>query len=221
MNTKKPRIIVMVLGLICIIMAASTITAFALAGTSTDELKEKEKTIADLNTQLAKLTNELAILMQNQNQYENQTSQINDLKTQIDALNSDLDTANKNLEVLKKIVNLDAKTVIYNKTLIQNAGDRNNIFHESTAYAGYILIEATSNSTNSCYFEISYTFKNVLFEHKVYLDKANEKTTIILPVLPATLKIILGNDNDNITTEDAKNPTIYDNKVQAAITLVY
>jgi hypothetical protein len=80
----------------------------------------------------------IAILMQNQNQYKNQTAQINDLRAQIDALNRGLATANKNIDVLKKIANLETKAIIYNKTLIQNAGDRNNIFHESIDYAGYI-----------------------------------------------------------------------------------
>ncbi|MCL2477075.1 hypothetical protein [Candidatus Bathycorpusculum sp.] len=215
---KSPSIMVIALGLICIILAASTIAAFTLKTNDTTELDKKDKKIEDLNAQIVKLTNEIAVLMQNQNQNPDQTATINSLNNRIATLNEELAAANKRAEDWRKIVNLEESELIVNKTVVHTAGDKETIYHETMRYASYIVVEATPNSTDTCYIEVSYTYNGSPISFKEYFGKANEKHTLIFPVLPASLRIVIGNDNDKVGDEDA--PKI-DNKVNVLITLRY
>jgi len=218
---KSPSIMVIALGLICIILAASTIAAFTLNTPDTTELDKKDKKIDELNTQIAKLTAEIAVLIQNQNQNPDQTATINSLNAKITSLNEEIATAKASAEGWRKIAALEMSEAIYNKTMAQKAGDRDTIYQETLKYAGYIVIEATPNSTNTCYIELSYTHGGTLFEKTVYLGKAAEKTTIMWPILPATLKIVISNDNHKVDNEDDEEIEIFDNKVTALITYYY
>jgi len=217
---KSPSIMVIALGLICIILAASTIAAFTLNTPDTTELDKKDKKIDELNAQIVRLTNEIANLLANQTQNNDQTATINNLNSKIAELNAKLDAANANAEEWRKIATLEMSSVIYNNTLAQKAGEKHNIYQETLKYAGYIVIEATPNSTNTCYIELSYTYGSTVFENKVYLGKAGETTKIMWPVLPAQLKIVIGNENDKVTSED-EEVKIFDNKVNALITYHY
>jgi len=221
---KSPSIMVIALGLICIILAASTIAAFTLKTNDTTELDKKDKKIEDLNAQIVKLTNEIAVLMQNQNQNPDQTATINSLNSRIEALNEELATVKQTAEDRRKIINLEESDAIYNDTLTQKAGDRDTIYHETLRYAGYIVIDATPNSTDTCYVEVSYTFNNVPFVHKIFFGNADEKTSVLLPILPASLKIIIGNTNDKVSNEDDTKKDadkIDNNKVKLLITYYY
>jgi len=218
---KSPSIMVIALGLICIILAASTIAAFILNTPDTTELDKKDKKIDELNTQIVNLTSQIAVLLANQTQNNDQTATINSLNAKIADLNEKINAANASADEWRKIATLEMSHAIYNDTLIQKAGQTHIIYQETLKYAGYIVIEATPNSTNTCYIELSYTHGGTLFEKTVYLGKAAEKTTIMWPILPATLKIVISNDNHKVDNEDDEEIEIFDNKVTALITYYY
>ena len=218
---KSPSIMVIALGLICIILAASTIAAFILNTPDTTELDKKDKKIDELNTQIVNLTSQIAVLLANQTQNNDQTATINSLNAKIADLNEKINAANASADEWRKIATLEMSHAIYNDTLIQKAGQTHIIYQETLKYAGYIVIEATSNSTNTCFIELSYTYGNTVFEKTVTLAKAGEKVSITWPILPAALKIGIGNRNNEVTSEDGSEVTIYDNKVTTLITYHY
>jgi len=220
-QTKKgPSILVIALGLICIILAASTIAAFTLNTSDTDKLDEKDKTIASLNTQIETLTKQVATLIVG-NDNEDKTATINSLNAQLTTAGNNLAAANANIADLRNIVELKMTKELYNKTITQDAGKETHIFQGTIEYAGYLVIEAKSNST-STKGTVSYNFKNAPF--KFDIDFGDEKTakTTIIPVLPAEINIVISNTNDKVTSEDEEKPaTIYDNKAELIVTLIY
>ena len=215
---KSPSILVIALGLICIILAASTIAAFTLNTPDTTELDKKDKKIDELNTQVAKLTAEIAVLVANQNQNTDQTATINSLNAKIASLNEEIAAAKSAAESWRRIATLEESEVVFNKTITQYQETSEIIFRESTKYAGYVVIEASANSTETVYFEISYTYKDLDYYQKEYLGREGVKSTILVPVLPSSVKITVGNDNQIIDGADKER---MDAKINILITMYW
>ncbi|MCL2135733.1 MAG: hypothetical protein FWH37_09370 [Candidatus Bathyarchaeota archaeon] len=209
---KSSRTIVIALGVICSILAVSTIAAFTL-NPAQDMLDKKDKTINELNNQIATLTNQVAALLMLQNKTEEQTIEITDLKEQITTMNERYEEAQQHL-------NLTVTEVVYNNTLHQETGKTTTIFYDKVDYAGYILVESESNST-STYVQIkyTYTYDNQDLEFLYKVDLGTAKKSIVLPILPATVEVIIGNANDKVNTEEKAE--IFDNKANIIAKIFY
>ncbi|MCL2358951.1 hypothetical protein [Candidatus Bathycorpusculum sp.] len=208
-------ITVIALGLICIILAASTIAVVSLYKPDQTELDNKDKTIEELNNQITVLTDQISSLMLNQNDKNDQSAEIKSLNDRLAVLGSDLAAANTRNSDAQKIMNLEISDTIFNKTVTQEAGKATIIYEEKVPYAGYIKIESAKSNSTSTYVKISYTYKDLLFDYKVTLGDKDK--TVLLPMLPCTIKVEIGNENKDVGEEE----TVYDNKVDVVATMYW
>jgi hypothetical protein len=198
---KKTSIVVIALSIICVLLAASFAVTLALYLPNQSKLTEQEQTITTLNNQISALEQEIA----NTPDINVFQAQINELKTQATALNNSLVNTNQQLSQLRDIVNLNKYTLMYTNTTDQAPQTNSTVLDAPLGYAGYITIQATSNSTTT-YAMISYTYKDFTI---VYNQTLGLSGSALFPVLPAQTKMIVGNLEAENVTQVAATITYY------------
>ncbi|MDR1992973.1 MAG: hypothetical protein LBQ98_05690 [Nitrososphaerota archaeon] len=209
---KSISLTVIALSIICIILAASTIGALTLYRPDEELIDEKDQTIETLNEQISLLTNQVGILLANQSQASSSQSEIAYLNGQLTTLGNDYTALQSTYATAQKHIRLEFSEQLYNSTVHQKREDKTSIYKSDNdlAYAGYLLVEATSNSTTA-YVQLTYNYvydnKYIPVDYIVPIEKDHQ---IILPLLPSKFELFVGNNN----AED-------DNKVSAIVTLYY
>jgi type II secretory pathway pseudopilin PulG len=171
--TKQNSNITIVLGILCIILAAGLIVAVAnYSGQSNT---------SDLESQVTSL----------QNQINSLNNKISDYETQID----DLTYYN---DYYASVIALEEYAVLIdNITYQQNTDEVTILYDDEVHYAGYMEIQAETTS-DTTYLQVSYTYGNVDFDQTFNIGNQG---TVYFPVLPGTITITLGNTETNIDTE--------------------
>jgi cell division protein FtsB len=171
--TKNNNIMPIALGVLCIVLSACLIASVASSSGKPDT--------SDLENQVTSL----------QNQVDDLTDAVNDYETQIN------DLTDENNEYAS-ITNLEYSVVIIDDmTYTQDAGDETVLFDDTLNYAGYIELHAESTS-DTTYIQVSYTYDDFTFNQTINLGNNG---TAYFPILPETIKIVLGNNDSNTGTE--------------------
>jgi vacuolar-type H+-ATPase subunit I/STV1 len=171
--TKKNNNITIALGILCIILAAGLIAVVANYSGKPDT-SALESQVNDLQEQVNSLTDV-----------------ISDYEEQIDELTDENN-------YYASIIALDEYIVLIGDiTYTQDTNDETILYNEELHYAGYIEIN-TESTSDTTYIQVSYTYNDLKFDQTVTVGN---KGTAYFPVLPGTIKIILGNSDTNIDTE--------------------
>jgi Tfp pilus assembly protein PilN len=198
---KKSSIVVIALTIICVLLASGFIVTLAFFLPNQSKLTEQEQTIMTLNNQISALEQEIS----NAPDINVFQAQINELKTQVSALNNTLVNANQQLSPLRDIVNLNKYSLIYTNTTVQAPQTNATVLDSDLNYAGYITVQATSNSTTT-YAMISYTYKDFTM---VFNQTLGNSGSALFPVLPANIKMVLGNLETENGTQVVATITYY------------
>jgi predicted nucleic acid-binding Zn-ribbon protein len=174
--------------------------------------------LTSANDQVSSLKNQLtssnAQISSLQGQLADANSQISSLKSQVTAVTSEsyisnlqakLDVANAQITSNQTMLSLMAWTnLIDNAPFQMNSGQEMQVASFSAGYAGYIAIKGRSSTASS------YIRSENIFSGSPLLNRNAFRTgdTVIIPVLPGTINIYLGN------TDPSGNPT-------ANLTIVY
>jgi len=177
------KAMVIALGLICIILAASLVGAIAvympMASNLESQIAEKDSTIASLNSQVSSLTSQVLALQADIEQFN---STIEDYKAAQEAFNSQA-------KFYGDIISLNVSEPLFeprNYTLTENASGT--IYTGNILYAGYItvFVESTSNTT---YLQVAYSSYAVNYNQTVTVGTEGSAA---FPVLPGGIAVVVG-----------------------------
>lgn len=199
---KKSSIVVIALAIICVILAAGFIGTLALYLPNQTQITEKDQTIASQNQQIASLQDQIA-QAPDMSLYQ---QQINALKTQVSSLNESLSNISAQYGPLRDIVSLSKYQLLYSNTTAQNPQGNTTLCDTQLAYAGYITVQATSNSSTT-YAQISYVFNDYTVSYNQTLGTFG---TVLFAVLPAKVSLVVGNLETDVGTQ-----------ITVAVTYVY
>ncbi len=175
----KMNMKVVALAAVCIILAASLVGVFAVYQPTSlqAQIKDKNNQITDLNAQVANLTSQLA--------------SANDAKTTLQDQNSVLTTEVQNLtdqvNLAQGILDLQSSEALVTSTSV-NTANYTDVFSNTVPYAGYVVVQASSNST-ATYVQTIYSVFGVTYNENVTVGKSG---TAAFPVLPTTVEIRVG-----------------------------
>ncbi len=173
------------LAIICVIFAAGFIVTLALYLPNEAGISERDQTITSLNQQIASLQAQLE-QVPDTSVY---TQQISSLKSQINDLNDTLTSLNSEYTDLTDIVQLSKEGTLFSDGFSQEVNTTSTIYTGTLKYAGYIVVEATSNTT-STYAQITYTFSEHTFSYNQTLGKDG---TALFAMLPGAVELKIGN----------------------------
>lgn len=182
--TGKRDMKVVALAVVCIVLAASLISVFAIyQPTSTQsQINSKNKEISSLQAKIANLNSEYN---SNATGYENQ---IQSLNAQLTNLTTELNSEETQMATALNIMTLNASETLLGTTT-QTVNGSTDAFDHSLPYPGYVVVQATSNSTTT-FAQASYSAYGVIYNETITLGKSGTAT---FPILPATVNIKLGN----------------------------
>ncbi len=173
---------VVVLAVICVILIASTVGAFALYLPTQSEIAEKDETIAGLNAHVADLEDQVSSSVGYKSQVTNLQAQLNNLQEEWNAMNA------SNYRY-RKIVDLNVLATLTSDSITQEPHAVTTLWSGTVDYAGYIRLETESNvtSTNAavtCVFgDYTFTCNQTLGTEKV----------VVFAILPGTITVKIGN----------------------------
>jgi hypothetical protein len=177
------------LAVVCVVLIACTVGAFALYLPAQTQNTEKDQTIASLNQQIAALQQQIAAAP-NTSTY---TAQIAALQSKIDEYNATLTSLGTEYQNLQKIADLTTYGNLYNSNFSQDINTTTTLWSGNIEYAGYVIVEGTSNVT-STYVQITNVFSST------YTLASNQTLgtsgILIFAVLPGTLEVKVGNINE-------------------------
>lgn len=181
---KKTSIAVIALSIVCILLGACFVATVAIYLPTQDELSGKQQTIQTLNQQISALEQEIA----NAPDITVYEKLVNQLKSQVSTLNSTLAEYIDEYGQLPDIIALNLHSLAYSNTTDLVPEGNITVVETTLGYAGYVTVEATSNSSTT-YAQVSYTFRdiNLSFNHTL-----GEEGAWLFPVLPAYTKMIIG-----------------------------
>ena len=182
------RTIAIVLGLVCIILAAGMVVALAAylptgaeKDTLTGEIAEKEQTITSLNNQITTLQNTITNLNANAAQATTLQAEIDDLEAQIQSLYN--------------VLYLNATAILVNTQTFDHEPSTNVTIWDGSVplqYAGYVTVQIESSS-NQTHVELAYASHGIVYDSVVTIENG----TASFPVLPGSVIITLGNTEPN------------------------
>ena len=192
--------VTVLLSVICIVLAAGLISTVLLyTSIMTDlqsELADKNDMVSSLNTQVSSLNSQIAAL-----QSEIDQSWTNSKVQEL------MDSYNAEIADYQVLLSLSKSGYLaQNASVTENASTATSIWSDFLNYAGYVWVQAESNSSTT-YVRVSYSLPvtNEVFDYNVTLGTAGEA---VLPVLPKVIEIEIG----NLELVDA---------VSSTVTLVY
>jgi len=186
------RTMVIVLGLICIILAAGLVGAIAvympMVSNLESQIAEKDSTISSLNSQVSSLNSQVLAL---QADIEQVNSTIEDYKAAQAAFNSEI-------ELYLSIIYLNESGYLFTPrsfTLAANTSDV--IYTGSIVYAGCISVSVESTS-NTTYVQVVYSSYGVNYNQNVTVGTGGSAA---FPVLPGDITVVIGNTEpvDDVT----------------------
>jgi hypothetical protein len=184
----KRNVKVIALAVVCIILAASLVGFFVVYQPTNlqAQIKDKNGQISTLQTQVENLTSQLTSANTDKTADENQ---ITSLQTEVTNLTDQINSASSimTMQSTETLVN-SASAIVTNYT---------GVFDNSLPYPGYIVVQATSNSTTT-YVRAIYSFSGVSFNQTVTVGKTG---TDAFPVLPTTVEIIIGTTDKSADSE--------------------
>ena len=186
---KKSNLKVTALAIICVILTASTVSALALYIPNQSQIAEKDQTIASLNQQIATLQEQIDSTSSTTVAY---LAQISSLQSELAQCNQSLTSLISEYQNLQKIASLSAYGSMFNNGFSQDANSSTSLWSGTIDYAGYILIEATSNVTSN-YAQVHNVFGSTYA--LAYNQTLGMSGTVVFAVLPGTLEIVIGNVN--------------------------
>lgn len=186
------KTVVIALGLVCIILAASLIGALAVYVPLTNSLEtqmaEKDSTILSLNTQILSLNGQIASL----------NSQVSNLQEQLNQTNTSITALQSAIMSYRSILYLNESQYLFSaRTVTQEANTTTIVYEGDLLYAGYISIGVESNSTTT-YIRVVYSYAEVNYDYNVTVGTNGAAA---FPVLPGLIQITVGNtESANIVT---------------------
>ncbi len=178
-SAEKRSMKVVALAVVCIVLAASLVGVFAVYQPTSlqAQVKDKNNQIADLNTQVANLTSQLTSANDDKATLQNQNSV---LTTEVENLTGQVNSA-------QSILTMQSSEALVSSTSVTTA-NYTDVFDHTVAYSGYVVVQATSNSTTT-YVQTIYTVSGVNYNQNVTVGKSG---TAAFPVLPTTVEIRVG-----------------------------
>jgi len=183
------RKLAIVLGVVSIILAVGLVIALvaylpasAQVSSLNAQIAEKDQTIAALNLQITSLQNKVTSQSANAAQVTTLQNQIANLQAEIADLSNVLYLNATGVLVSAQGFNQEPNT---NVTIWDGS--------QPLQYAGYVTVQLQSSS-NLTYAEVLYNSFGVAYDNVVTLGNG----TASFPVLPGSVVIVLGN-NDNVT----------------------
>lgn len=162
------------LGIVCIILAVGLVGAIVFYSSA---IKDKDSAIATKDSQIASLI-----------------SQITTKNNTISSLNSQIYSLNSRVSDLTDTVNLHKyKIWVYDNTISQSASSYTS-WSFWVSYAGYVLVNVESSTTNNTYVEVVYSSHYVSYDNKIVVGTNG---IAAFPVLPSgtSIEIRVGNTN--------------------------
>jgi hypothetical protein len=188
------RKVAIMLGLICIVLAAGLVGAIAvympMVNSLESQIAEKDSTISSLNLQALSLTSQVSSL---QDDLEQANSTISEYQQAIQAFNSQV-------AYYLSIIYLNETGYLLQpatQTFTQNASNFTIIYNNMIQYAGYVSV-AIESSSNTTYAQVIYSSYGVNYDHNVTVGTGG---TAVFPVLPGEIAVGVGNTEpvDNVT----------------------
>jgi hypothetical protein len=152
------------------------------------QLNDKENLIASLQTQVENLTSQLSSANTDKTADENQ----------ITSLNTELTNLTTQINSASVIMTMQATQTLVSSTSV-TATNFTDAFDKSLPYPGYVVVQATSNSTTA-YVQTIYSISGVNYNQNVTVGKTG---TAAFPVLPTNVEIRIGS-----TDKTAFNATV-------------
>ena len=186
------RTMVIALGLTCLVLVAGLVGSIAvympMVNNLQSQMTEKDNTISSLNNTISSLNRTNQVL---QNTISQLSLNQSDMESEIAYL-SNMTAYLSNMTQLR-VYGL----LVYNQAVNQAADANTTIFTDVIYYAGYVSVAVQSNSTTT-YVELAYSSYGVNYDNNVAVGKIG---TAAFPVLPALIKIIVGNTDtvDSVT----------------------
>lgn len=198
---KKNSKIVIALAVICVVLASSLVGVIALyqPNNSQSQLTDKDNTISALRAQLLDLQNQLV-------NSPNDSQQVAYLYQQVSDLNSSLISANTSVYALQQIANLSYSSDLYDdNTFTQDANTTTTLFNDNLSYAGYVEVQAAGTASTT-YVEVLNSFEGFNFD---YNQTVGIGATVVFPVLPGGVAILIGNTNQTSANSVEAYATYY------------
>jgi len=177
------------LAVVCVVLVASTVGALALYLPTQTQITEKDQTIASLNQQITVLQQQIDAAPD----ISTYTAQIAALQSQLQQYNVTLTDINSEYQNLQKIADLTIYGNLYSGNFSQDANATTTLWRGNIEYAGYVVIQGTSNVT-STYAQVTNVFSST------YTLASNQTLgasgTIVFAVLPGELEVKVGNLNE-------------------------
>jgi uncharacterized coiled-coil protein SlyX len=186
---------------ICFILVA---VAVEMVLSFSVQVTEKDETITNLNIEVFNKDSQISQL----------NSNITDLQNQLTSQNSTINLLTSNLTNLQEIANLQKSTLMYDDSVVEQISSgyivqgnlvaywvNLSISLEETPipidYAGYVVVNITSSTSNSTYVGLSYSSKGFSYDNTVTVGVTGQA---YFPILPTnTLYIKIGNtDTSNL-----------------------
>jgi uncharacterized coiled-coil protein SlyX len=189
------RTVAIGLGVVCIALAAGLVIALVLyapmVANLQSQLSDQDTTIASLNTQVSSLS-----------------TQVSSLAAQVASLKSSLDQSYNASEVQalvaeyvqqiqddQAIISLSKSGyLVQNFAVNQSAGAFTPIYNNNLGYAGYVGVQAESNSSTT-YVRIIYPLPGLEDQYFDYNATLGTSGSTVLPVLPGEVSIGIGNND--------------------------
>jgi TolA-binding protein len=184
----KRNVKVIALAVVCIVLAASLVGVFVVYQPTNlqAQIKDKNSKISTLQTQVENLTTQLAsansVSTADQNQISSLNTELTNLTNQVNSASSIM-----TMQSTETLVN-SASTTFTNSTTV---------FDNKLPYPGYVVVQATSNSTTT-YAQVIYSVSGVNYNQTVTVGKSG---TAAFPVLPTTVEIIIGATDKTAVSE--------------------
>jgi len=175
---------------VCIVLAASLVGVLVVYPPNNlkAQLNDKENLITSLQTQVENLTSQLSSANTDKTADENQ----------ITSLNTELTNLTTQINSASVIMTMQATQTLVSSTSV-TATNFTDAFDKSLPYPGYVVVQATSNSTTA-YVQTIYSISGVNYNQNVTVGKTG---TAAFPVLPTNVEIRIGS-----TDKTAFNATV-------------
>jgi hypothetical protein len=207
---KKTSVTVVALAVLCIILTAGFVGLIVIYAPNNQSNPDQQATINRLNLQIAEF-------IANQTDIRPYVQQIASLQAQLQQYqgqptdNDTITALQQEITNYEQLLALQKTGTLYSQnTITQNANAVTQIFSGSTVYAGYVVVQASSNSSTT-YAQVQFTFGNIVYKYNQTIGTSG---TAVLPVLPspddATFIVSIGNaQTDNSTNTVTATATFY------------
>ncbi len=189
------------LSIVCVLLGAFFALTLALYLPAQNNITTQQQTIHELNSEISGLQAQLSSAP-NVTVFQNQ---INELNAEVSSLNQTLGDANHQYSDLSDIVALNKSTEYYSNTTVQLPHTNTTVIDADLGYAGYIIVESTSNES-STFAAVSYKFDTYTLTFNQTLGSSG---SALFPVLSGKITMVLGNLETTNGTQVQATVTYY------------